>query len=307
MPKFILNCAVTGAIHTPTMAPYLPVKPRDIAAQAIEAAHSGASTVHVHARDPQNGMPTGNTDIMGEIVSTIHAKCDVVICITTGGGMNMTVDERIAAVPLFKPELASCNLGSMNFALFPVLEKIKEWKYDWEAQYLGMSKDFIFRNTFADLERIMKTFKESGTKPEFEAYDIGHLHNAHYFYSRGEIENPFYVQFVTGILGGIASTIPHLVHMKQTGVELFGDNFMFSTIGAGRHELPLATTSLFLGGAARVGLEDNLWLSPGEMATSNAALVEKMVRIAREFGYEPYTPDETRKILKLKGRDKVSM
>jgi len=307
MSKFILNCAVTGAIHTPTMAPYLPIKPKDIAAQAIEAADAGASTVHVHARDPESGMPTSNLDIMGEIVSTIHAKCDVVICITTGGGMNMTVDERVAAVPRYKPELASCNLGSMNFALFPVLEKIKEWKHQWEPQYFAMSKDFIFRNTFADLEKVLGIFKASDTKPEFEAYDIGHLHNAHYFYEKGGIENPFYVQFVTGILGGIASTIPHLVHMKQTGEGLFGKDFMFSTIGAGRSELPLATTSLFLGGGARVGLEDNLWLSSGEMATSNAALVEKMARIAKEFGYEPCTPDETRKMLKLKGRDKVNM
>jgi uncharacterized protein (DUF849 family) len=307
MEKFILNCAVTGAIHTPTMAPYLPIKPEDIAAQAIDAANAGASTVHVHARDPESGMPTSNTDLMGDIVSTIHANCDVVICITTGGGMNMTVDERIAAVPLFKPELASCNLGSMNFALFPVLEKITEWQHDWEPQYMEMSKNFIFRNTFADLERIMKVFKETGTKPEFEAYDIGHLHNAHHFYDKREIEDPFYVQFVTGILGGIASTIPHLVYMKQTGEALFGKNFMFSTIGAGRHEFPLATTSLLLGGGARVGLEDNLWLSHGEMARSNAQLVEKMVRIAGELGYEPATPDETREVLKLKGRDKVNM
>ncbi|MCD6586583.1 MAG: 3-keto-5-aminohexanoate cleavage protein [Desulfobacteraceae bacterium] len=307
MQKFILNCAVTGAVHTPTMAPYLPIKPEDIAAQAIAAAEAGASTVHIHARDPKTGMPTGSIDIMGDIVSTIHAKCDVIICITTGGGMNMTVDERVAAVPVFKPELASCNLGSMNFALFPILEKIKEWKYDWEPQYLEMSKDFIFRNTFADLERILDVFTESGTKPEFEAYDIGHLHNAHHFFSKGQIENPFYVQFVTGILGGIASTIPHLVHMKQTGESLFGKNFMFSTIGAGRHEFPLATTSLLLGGSARVGLEDNLWLSAGQMAKSNAQLVEKMVRIARELDYEPASPDETRKILKLKGRAQVNM
>jgi uncharacterized protein (DUF849 family) len=307
MNKFVLNCAVTGAIHTPTMAPYLPIKPAEIAAQAIEAASAGASTVHVHARDPETGMPTGNTDIMGEIVSTIHAKCDVVICITTGGGMNMTVDERVAAVPVFKPELASCNLGSMNFALFPVLEKIKEWKTDWEPQYLEMSKDFIFRNTFADLERILKVFEASGTKPEFEAYDIGHLHNAHHFFSKGRIATPFYVQFVTGILGGIASTIPHLVHMKQTGESLFGKNFIFSTIGAGKHEFPLATTSILLGGGARVGLEDNLWLSAGQMARSNAELVEKMVRIAKELGYEPASPDETRQMLKLKGRDQVNM
>ncbi len=307
MQKFILNCAVTGAIHTPTMAPYLPIKPQDIAGQAIEAAQAGASTVHVHARDPVTGMPTADLRIMGEIVSTIHAKCDVVICITTGGGVNMTVDERIAAVPAFKPELASCNLGSMNFALFPALEKISQWKYDWEPKYLEMSRDFIFRNTFADLERILRVFKESETKPEFEAYDIGHLYNAHYFYEKGVIEDPFYVQFVTGILGGIASAIPHLLHMKQTGDTLFGSRYLFSTIGAGRHELPMATTSLFLGGGARVGLEDNLWLAPGEMAKSNAELVEKMVRIAREFAFEPASPDETRKMLGLKGRDQVNM
>jgi len=307
MPKFILNCAVTGAIHTPTMAPYLPIKPKDIAAQAVEAAQAGASTVHVHARDPESGMPTGNLEVMGEIVSAIHAKCDAVICISTGGGMNMSVEDRIAAVPRFKPELASCNLGSMNFALFPVLEKFNQWKHSWEPQYLEMSKDFIFRNTFADLERILNVFEASGTKPEFEAYDIGHLHNAHHFYSKDRIASPFYVQFVTGILGGIASTIPHLVHMKQTGESLFGKDFMFSTIGAGRHEFPLATTSMLLGGGARVGLEDNLWLAAGQMAKTNAELVEKMVRIAKKLDYEPASPDETRKILKLKGRDQVNM
>jgi uncharacterized protein (DUF849 family) len=307
MPKFILNCAVTGAIHTPTMAPYLPIEPRAIAAQAIEAANAGASTVHVHARDPKSGMPTGDLDIMGEIVSAIHAKCDAVICISTGGGLNMSLEERIAAVPRFQPELASCNLGSMNFALFPVLDKFQEWKHDWEPQYLEMSRDFIFRNTFADLERIMAVFKENGTKPEFEAYDIGHLHNAHLYYSQGRIEEPFYVQFVTGILGGIAATIPHLLHMVQTGAGLFGRDYFFSTIGAGKNELPLATTSILLGGGARVGLEDNLWLSQGQMARSNAELVEKMVRIAAELGYEPYSPDETRRILKLKGRAGVNM
>ncbi len=307
MPKFILNCAVTGAIHTPTMAPYLPIRPKDIADQAIDAAKAGASTVHVHARDPETGMPTGDVDIMGEIVSRIHARSDVVICITTGGGMNMTVDQRIAAVPVFKPELASCNLGSMNFALFPVLEKIDQWKHEWEPRYIEMTRDFIFRNTFADLERIFGVFEETGTKPEFEAYDVGHLHNAHLYFQKGQIRAPFYVQFVTGILGGIASTIPHLVHLKQTGESLFGRDFMFSTIGAGRHEFPLATTSILLGGGARVGLEDNLWLAPGQMATSNAELVEKMVRIAGELGYEPATPDETRQMLGLKGREGVNM
>lgn len=307
MPKFILNCAVTGAIHTPTMAPYLPIKPKDVARQAVEAVQAGASTVHVHARNPDNGLPTPDLNVMGEIVSAIHAKCEGVICITTGGGANMTVDERIAAVPLFKPELASLNLGSMNFGLFPSLDKYQEWKYPWEQQYLEATKGFIFRNTFGDLERIFQIFEENETKPEFEAYDVGHLHNLHYYYSLAKVRKPVYIQFVMGILGGIAATIPHLLHMAQTAGELFKEDHIFSTIGAGRNEFALCTTSVLLGGGARVGLEDNLWLERGGMAKSNAELVEKMVRIAREFGYEPATPDETRRILRLKGRDKVNM
>ena len=307
MPKFILNCAVTGAIHTPTMAPHLPVTPEDIATQAIDAVNAGASTVHVHARHPSTGMPTSNLDIMGEIVSTIHAKCDGVICISTGGGLNMTVDDRIAAVPKFKPELASLNLGSMNFALFPLVGRFREWKHDWEPEYLAGSKDFIFRNTFADLERIFQVMKENGTKPELEAYDVGHLHNAHYCHATGLLDEPVYIQFVMGILGGIAATIPHLLHMKKTADELFADKHYFCTIAAGKNEFALGTTSMLMGGGARVGLEDNLWLKRGVMAKSNAELVEKMVRIAREFGYEPATPDEARRILGLKGRDKVNM
>jgi uncharacterized protein (DUF849 family) len=306
MPKFLLNCAVTGAIHTPTMAPYLPFKPQDIAAQAIEALNAGASTVHVHARDPETGLPTGDLDVMGEIVSSIHAKSKGVICITTGGGINMTVEQRMAAVPRYKPEMSSCNLGSVNFAMFPMLGKITEWKYDWEQPYLEGSKDFIFRNTFGDLEKCMKLMKDAGTKPEFEAYDVGHLHNAHFYYTQNQIEDPFYVQVVMGILGGIAATIPHLLHLKQTTESLFGPKAIFSTIGAGRNEFALGTVSMLMGGGVRVGLEDNLWLSKGEMAKSNAQLVEKMVRIAAEFGYEPATPDEARQMRGLKGHDKVN-
>jgi uncharacterized protein (DUF849 family) len=252
-------------------------------------------------------MPTGDLDIMGEIVSAIHSGCDAIICITTGGGMNMTVDERIASVPEFKPELASCNLGSMNFALFPVMEKIEDWKYDWEPSYLEGSKDFIFKNTFRDMERVFQVMRESGTKPELEAYDIGHLHNLYHFFERGFIDEPVYIQFVMGILGGIKATIPHLLHMKQTADELYKSNYLFSTIAAGRNEFAVGTASMLLGGGARVGLEDNLWLAKGEMAESNAELVEKMVRIAKELGYEPATPDETRKILQLKGKDRVKM
>jgi uncharacterized protein (DUF849 family) len=306
MPKFILNCAVTGAIHTPTMAPHLPIRPEEIAAQAIDAANAGATTVHVHARDPQSGLPTGDLDLMGEIVSRIHSKSDAVICITTGGGMNMSVEERIAAVPRYRPELASCNLGSMNFALFPVLERIKEWRHEWEPLYLEGSRDFIFRNTFADLERVFAVMDANGTHPEFEAYDVGHLHNLHHYFRQNRLGHPVYVQFVMGILGGIAATIPHLLHMKQTLEALFGERALFSTIAAGKNEFAMGTTSILLGGGARVGLEDNLWLSRGEMAKSNAELVEKMVRIARELGYEPYTPEEAREVLQLKGRDKVA-
>ena len=307
MNKFILNCAVTGAIHTPTMAPYLPIKPQDITQQAIDAVNAGATTVHVHARDPETGIPTGDVNIMGEIVSKIHSKCNGIICITTGGGMNMTVEQRIAAVPEFKPELASCNLGSMNFALFPAAEKFEEWKHDWELPYLEGSKEFIFRNTFKDLETIFRVMKDSGTKPELEAYDVGQLHNAYFCFDRQLLSEPVYVQFVMGILGGIDATIPHLLHMKQTADTLFKDKYLFSTIAAGRNEFALGTTSMLLGGGARVGLEDNLWLGKGEMAKSNAELVEKMVRIAREFGYEPASPDEARDMLNLKGRDHVNM
>lgn len=307
MPKFILNCAVTGAIHTPAMAPYLPIKPKDIADQAVEAIDAGASTVHVHARDPENGAPTSDLNVMGDIVSRIHANCDGVICLTTGGGLTMTVEERLASVPKFKPELASCNLGSMNFALFPVAAKIDEWKHEWEKEYIEGSKDFIFRNTFGDLDKAFAIMTEVGAKPELEAYDVGHLHNARIYFKNGILSEPVYVQFVMGILGGIAATIPHQLHMLQTLRELYGKKAIFSTIATGRNEFALGAVSMLLGGGARVGLEDNLWLSKGEMAKSNAELVEKMVRIAKEFGYEPYSPDETRKVLKLKGRDKVEM
>jgi uncharacterized protein (DUF849 family) len=310
MAKFILNCALTGAVHTPSMAPYLPLKPKDIAQQAIDAANAGASTVHVHARNPETGIPTGDLKIMGDIVSTIHARSNAVICISTGGSPTMTVDERICAVPAFKPELASCNLGSINFGLFPMLEqrKGKEWKYDWEEGYYESTRDYVFKNTFADLDRILEVFKETGTKPELEAYDIGHLHTAKFYSSAGKIAEPPYFQYVMGILGGITPTIPHLLHMKQTCDTLFGANkYVFSTIGAGREEFPLGTVSMLMGGAVRVGMEDNVYLSKGVYAKSNAELVEKMIRIARELGFEPATPDEARQILKLKGKSGVNM
>jgi len=307
MHKFILNCALTGNIHIPSISPYVPFKPEDIAAQAIDAANAGASVVHVHGRNPENGMPSADLNIVGEIVSRIKANSDVVINITTSGGAQASIEDRVAVVPKFKPELASFNQGSMNFGIFPMADRIKEWRFEWEQPYLESSRDWIFRNTFGDLEKISRIMKENGTKPEMELYDIGHVYNAHYVYSKGFIDDPPYFQAVMGVMGGIAATIPHFVHMKQTLDNLMGTGkYILSAIGAGKEEFAIGVTSLLLGGGCRVGLEDNLWLAKGQMAKTNAELVEKMIRIAREFGYEPATPDETRKILKLKGKDQVN-
>lgn len=307
MPKFILNCALTGNIHIPSVSPYVPVTPEAIAAQAVEAANAGASVVHVHGRNPENGAPTADLNIMGEIVSRIHAKSDVVINITTSGGAMASIEERVAVVPRFKPELASFNQGTMNFGIFPLAARVKEFRYDWERPYLESSRDWIFRNTFGDLEKIARIMRENGTKPEMEIYDIGHIYNAAWVCSQGLIEDPPYFQAVMGIMGGIAATIPHFVQMRETLDKLMGaGRYYLSAIGAGKEEFAIGITSILMGGGCRVGLEDNLWLGKGEMATSNAALVEKMVRIAREFGYEPATPDETRRMLNLKGRDKVA-
>jgi uncharacterized protein (DUF849 family) len=304
--KIIITCAVTGSIHTPTMSPYLPLKPQEIAEEAVKAAEAGAAVVHIHARDPKTGIPTSDINVFREILSRIKEKSDVVICPTTGGGLGMTVEERIRVIPELKPEMASFNMGSMNFALHHLVEKFKEFKLDWEKQYLEMSKDFIFRNTFKDLEYVAKTFYENETKPELECYDVGHIYNAAYLLSTGVLKPPLHIQFVHGILGGIGTHLEDLMHMKRTADRLFGENFTWSVIGAGRFEFSLCTVGLILGGHVRVGMEDNLYLSKGRLAKSNAEMIEKMVRIARELGREPATPDEARKILGLKGKDKVN-
>jgi uncharacterized protein (DUF849 family) len=307
MPKFILNCALTGNIHIPSVSPYVPITPADIAAQAVDAANAGASVVHVHGRNPENGAPSADLNIMGEIVSRIKARSDIVINITTSGGAMASIEERVAVVPRFKPELASFNQGTMNFGIFPMASRIKEFKHDWEKPYLESSRDWIFRNTFGDLEKIAKIMKDNGTKPEMEIYDLGHIYNAQYVCSQGLIEDPPYFQAVMGILGGVAASIPHFVHMKETLDKLMGaGQYYLSAIGAGKEEFAIGVTSMLLGGGCRVGLEDNLWLAKGEMAKSNAELVAKMVRVAREFGYEPASPDETRQMLRLKGKDKVA-
>lgn len=298
--KVIINCAITGAIHTPSMSPYLPIQPEDIARQAIDAAKAGATTVHVHIRDPKDGRPSTDVSLFGQVIDMIKAESDVIICTTTGGGLGMTVEERVAVVPAYKPELASCNMGSINFALFPVLNKLKDFKYDWEEGYLSMTKDFIFRNTFQDLEKVTTIMKEQGTKPELEVYDVGHLNNAAFLLNSGLVEPPLYLQFVMGILGGIPATIENLVFLKESADRLLGPgNYEYSAFGAGRSEYPICTTSVLMGGHCRVGLEDNLYLAKGVLAKTNAEMVEKMRRIIEEFSLEVASPDEGREILGL--------
>lgn len=299
----IISAAITGSIHTPTMSPYLPITPEQISGQAIDAARAGAAAVHIHARNPENGMPSPDLNLFRQIVDKIRSESDVIICITTGGGAGMTVDQRVAVVPEFKPELASFNMGSINFALFPVTAKYKEWKYDWEKPFLEASKGAIFQNTFADLEKVCTTMKENGTKPELEIYDVGHLYNAKFLLSEGLLDPPLYLQFVMGILGAIQPTFSDLIHLKETADRLFGpDKYQWSAFGAGRAEFPICTGAVLMGGNCRVGLEDNLNISKGQLAKSNAELVEKMVRIIREFSLEPATPDEARELLEIKRR-----
>ena len=266
-----------------------------------DAAKAGAATVHIHSRDPQDGRPTSDLEIFGRIIDMIKAESDVVVCTTTGGGFGMTAEQRVAVVPRYKPELASFNMGSLNFAIFPLARKPIDWKFEWEKPYLEASKNNIFENRFGTMEQMCRIFRESGTKPELEVYDVGHLYNVQYLLSEGLLDTPVYLQFVLGILGGIGASIVDLVNLKETADRLIGPkNFIWSAFGAGRQEFPICTAAANLGGNCRVGLEDNLWLSKGELAPSNAALVEKMVRILREFSLEPATPDEARSILHLR-------
>ena len=297
MSKVIITAAITGGIHTPTMSPYLPYKPDDIADQAIEAAQAGAAVVHIHARDPETGKPTPDLDIYTSIVDRIRAGSDVLICITTGGGAGQSIQERTAILPRFKPELASFNMGSINFGLHPLLNKYKEFQHDWEPEWLEYSRDWVFANTFKDLEGICRLFKESGTKPELEIYDVGHLYNLKYLLDRELLKPPVYLQFVTGILGGIAATPYDLMTLHQTAERLLGNDYKWSVIGAGKDQFKICTMGALLGGNCRVGLEDNLFLSKGRLAKSNAEQVAKMKGIVETLGYETATPDEAREIL----------
>jgi uncharacterized protein (DUF849 family) len=306
LAKVIITAAITGGIHTPSMSPYLPITPKQIADEAVRAYEAGAAVAHVHARNPETGQPSSDVELMTEIVSNIKSRCNMVICVTTGGGLGMTVEERLRPIPLLKPELASCNFGSINFNISRGMEIVDTFKYDWEPKYLEMTKDLIFPNTFKSLEQYLRTFAESGTKPEIEIYDTGMIYNLAYMLEKGHpIKKPVYLQFVLGILGAIQPSPSNLVFLYNTARETIGD-FVWSVCSAGRTQMPMCTMSLIMGGNARVGLEDSLYVGKGVMAKSNAEQVEKIVRIARELSLEPATPDEAREILGLKGLDKVN-
>jgi len=305
--KVIITCAVTGSIHTPTMSPNLPITPGEIAEQAIAAAEAGAAILHLHARDPESGRPTPDPDVFMQFLPTIRSNCNAVINITTGGSSIMTLDERLAAPTLAQPEMASLNMGSMNFGLFPMQRRHDNWKHDWEPGFLEATRDGIFKNTFADIEKVFHRLGDQfGTRFEFECYDVGHIQTLAFFLNEGMIEKPLFVQFVLGVLGGIDASPEQLMHMKQTADRLLGDNFRFSVLAAGRGQMPLATMAAILGGNVRVGLEDSLWIGHRKLAASNAEQVTKIRTILEELGHEIATPDEAREMLDLKGADKVN-
>ena len=303
--KVIITCAVTGAIHTPSMSPYLPITPKEIADAAVAAAEAGAAIVHLHARDPVDGRPTQDPKYFREFAPDIARRSDVVINFTTGGAPTMTIEERLQPALLLKPEVASLNMGSMNFGLFPMLSRFPTFKHDWERPYLEGSADRIFRNTFTDIEHILTSCAGNATRFEIECYDIGHLYTAKHFFDRGVVKAPLFIQSVFGILGGIGPHPDDVAHMKRTADRLFGDQYRWSVLGAGRNQLPIAAMSAAMGGNVRVGLEDSLWLGPGKLAESNAAQVRAVRQIIEGMGLAIATPDEAREILKLKGRGAV--
>ncbi|MGB7576009.1 MAG: 3-keto-5-aminohexanoate cleavage protein [Thermodesulfobacteriota bacterium] len=300
-----MTAAITGSIHTPTMSPDLPITPKEIADEAVRAYEAGAAVCHVHARDPKTGEPSPDLNLFKEIITSIKSRCNIVVCITTGGGTGMTTEQRVAPVKLYKPELASFNAGSINFALFPLVSRYKEWKFEWERERLVKSEDVIFSNTFKSMREYCAAFNECGTKAEFEAYDAGMVNNIAFMVQSGWTKKPVYIQFVLGVLGALTPSPENLLFLVDYARRQIGD-FIFSVCVAGRAQFPICTQSLLIDGNCRVGLEDNLYLEKGVMAKSNAEQVTKMVRIAKEFGIEPVTPDEARKILGLKGIGKVN-
>jgi uncharacterized protein (DUF849 family) len=307
--KVIISCAITGAIHTPTMSPYLPFSPADIARQAIEAAEAGAAILHLHARDPQTGEPNADPATFMQFLPAIKAATNAVINLTTGGGLNMDLDQRLATALRVKPELASFNMGSINFSIHRLTRRYSGWKYDWEEPYLARTESNIFRNTFVDMKRVVKELGEGcGTRFEYECYDLGHLYNLAYLLDEKLVEPPLFLQTVFGILGGMGTDVELLSYVQATADRLFGrENYQWSVIGAGRHQMRIATLAALLGGNVRVGLEDSLYLSKGELAKSSASQVRKIRTILEELSFEIATPDEVRKRLHLKGADKVAL
>lgn len=304
----IITCAPTGGIHTPTMSPYLPITPAQIAEASLEAAAAGAAIIHLHARNPETGRPDPRPELFQDFMGTIASSSDVVMNVSTGGGLGMTREERLRAAVAVSPEMASLNVGSLNFGIFPMAAKYNDWQHPWEPEFLEMTRDFIFKNTFADLEFIVKELGHGhGTRFEFECYDLGHLYNLAWLIDQGWLEPPFFVQMVFGILGGAGADADNLEHMHRIADRLFGDSYEWSVLAAGRHQMPFAQHAATLGGNVRVGLEDSLWIDKGELARSNAEQVRKIRGIVESLGHRVATPDEARLRLGLKGREHVNV
>ena len=302
MSKIIITCAITGSIHTPSMSPHLPVTADEIASQAIEAAEAGASILHLHARDPETGRPSAAPEHFMGFLPRIATATDAVLNLSTGGSAVMGLDERLAAPRAVAPEMCSLNMGTMNFALYPMAERISDWKQDWEKPFLEGSDDLVFKNTPRDIGRILQELgQERGARFEFECYDLGHLHMLRHFVDRGLVAPPLFIQFVFGVLGGMGPEPETLTHLKRLADKLFGSDYLFSVLAAGRHQMPFAALSAAMGGHVRVGLEDSLMLSRGVLAERNAQQVEKVRRIVEELGREPATPADVRAMLGLKG------
>jgi uncharacterized protein (DUF849 family) len=303
--KVIISCAVTGSIHTPSMSPYLPVTAQEIADAALGAAEAGAAIVHLHARNPEDGRPDQSPEAFEPFLRIIKQASNVVVNLTTGGSPYMSVEERVKPAERWKPEVASLNMGSMNFGLFPMLKRYKNFKHDWEPAMLEGSHDLVFRNSFKDIRYALETLNPTNTRYEFECYDTSHLHNLHYFWTEGLVQAPLFIQTCFGLLGGIGPHPEEVLHMKRTADRLFGDNYRWSVLGAGQSQMKVAAQAAAMGGHVRVGLEDNLWLDKGVMAPSNAAQVTRVRQILEGLGLEIATPDDAREILSLKGGDKV--
>lgn len=307
MPEpIIITCAPTGGIHTPTMSPHLPITPADIAQASIEAAQAGAAIIHLHARNPETGQPDPRPELFQEFMPAISAGCDAVLNVSTGGGLGMSREERLRAAVATSPEMASLNVGSLNFGIFPMLAKYSQWKHEWEPKFLEMTRDFVFKNTFADIEYVVKELGHGhGTKFEFECYDLGHLYNLAWLIDQGWVEPPFFVQMVFGVLGGVGADLDNLQHMHTIAEKLFGGSYEWSVLAAGRHQMPFATQAALLGGNLRVGMEDSLFIGPKELTPSNAHQVAKIRGIVESLGYQVATPEQARQRLALKGADHV--